>query len=141
MSGTHSINDDRALGRQNEVDTKAIIERHFNVEITKTKDPFFVIDFVSANKKFWCELKRRLVNHDAYPTAIISKHKVDFCQDPDATYVFVWRYNDGVYYIKYDKEKFSKYEVKMYRRFDRTDHHQMASPHYFIPVTDLLKIE
>ncbi len=141
MSAVRSKSEDLKIGASNEVSMKSKIEKYFKVQISKTEDPFFPFDFSNPDNTFYAETKRRLIHSHQYPTAIIGEHKVKFCTDPNKTYVFVWNYNDGIYYIKYDKNKFDKYEKRLYKRYDRADHSQMEAPHYFIPISDLKKME
>lgn len=138
-SGNRTLAENRALGASNEEQTKRILERYFGHKLTKT-EPFFVLDFHNEDKTFWLEMKRRMVDHDRYDTALVSHHKTNFCTDPNKTYIFAWNYNDGLYYIKYDPETFSKYETGLYACSGGVDYSQTATHHYFVPYTDLKKL-
>jgi hypothetical protein len=88
------------------------------------------------------ELKSRRIRHDKYPTALIGLNKVEACNDENKDYYFVYCYDDGVFYIKYDKETFLKFERNYeYRRGDRSDCYNYASKIVYIPVEKLVKLE
>jgi hypothetical protein len=129
-------------GLKNEVVCKPIFEKHFKEKLTKHPNPYWAMDFFNEPKTFWLEVKERNVNHDQYPTAIISKHKVDFCnENKTATHYFAWKYLDGIYYIKYDSEVWKSIECREYSRFDRLDDRQLPKLHYFIPHQMLEKLD
>jgi hypothetical protein len=83
------------------------------------------MDYSNTAKTIFIELKSRRVPHDRYPTAIIGRNKVRFCSDPTKEYYFVYNYEDGLFYIKYDPELFATFEVvteyQRNRRADATD--------------------
>lgn len=135
-----SREEDVEFGRQNELSIKSFLEQFLGCQLTKHPDTYWPMDFHSPDEKIWCETKRRFVEHDRYPTAIIGKYKIDFCDaHPEAAHYFTWQYEDGVYYIKYDPALFATFEQRMYRRNDRVDHSQALAMHYFIP-HDALKL-
>jgi hypothetical protein len=83
------------------------------------------MDYSNPAKTIFIELKSRRVPHDRYPTAIIGRNKIRFCSDPTKEYYFVYNYEDGLFYIKYDPELFATFEVvteyQRNRRADATD--------------------
>jgi hypothetical protein len=80
------------------------------------------MDYSNQAKTIFIELKSRRVPHDRYPTAIIGRNKVLWCSDPTKEYYFVYNYEDGLFYIKYDPELFATFEVVTeYQRNRRAD--------------------
>lgn len=134
--------EDLSKGLANEAECKPIFESYFKEKLTKHPNPYSAMDFFNEPKTFWLEVKMRNIAHDKFPTALIGKHKVDFCrQNKDATHYFAWKYLDGIYYIKFDEDVWNGFECRPYRRFDRLDDRQQEADHYFIPCELLKKME
>ena len=139
---TRSKAEDLTNGLKNEVVCKPLFENHFKEKLTKHPNPYWAMDFFNEPRTFWLEVKERNVAHDQFPTAIISKHKIDFCRgNKEATHYFAWKYRDGIYYIKFEEEVWATFECRDYKRFDRVDDVQRESLHYFIPCELLRKME
>jgi len=49
-------------------------------------------------------------------------------------------YNDGLYYIRYRKDRFKQYDKKMFVK-NRDDKKDVCKYYYYIPIEDLKKIE
>jgi hypothetical protein len=129
--------DDLKYGMSMERRTKSRIEQLVGEEII-LGGGYNTFDYHNKTKTVYVELKSRRICHDDYPTAIIGKNKVDFCTDPSKEYYFVYNYNDGIYYIKYDKELFDTFEVKRdYIRGDRIGCPGRANDVVYIPVSHL----
>ena len=133
MQRRRTRKEDLEIGKTNERIIKDTLESVFGCGLTKDPEETAAIDFYNADRTLWVETKRRLLNHDDHPTAIVSKHKANHCRDPSCEYYFTWVYNDGLWGVKYDAEFWSGYEVKMYKRNDREDHCQELKPHIFVP--------
>jgi len=102
---------------------------------------FNIMDYTNANKTVYVELKTRRIRHDAYSTAIIGKNKILFCSDPSKEYYFVFSYLDGVFYIKYDAQLFSSFEVQNdFYRGEREDCVNRAQCVVMIPTKLFLRI-
>jgi len=91
---------------------------------------FNIMDYTNSSKTVYVELKTRRIRHNAYPTAIIGKNKIDFCSDPSKEYYFVFSYLDGVFYIKYDADLFASFETE--REFLRGDRNDCVNRPQFI---------
>ena len=75
-------------------------------------------------------------------TFTISESKVLKAQaDPTKTYYFFWAYSDGLFYLKYDPDVWSQFEVGPFKRWDRIDRIEKPHRHYFIPYESLIRIE
>jgi hypothetical protein len=128
---------DKELGDKNEIEMRLILERLFSCDFHKDSDEYAAIDFYNTSKSKWVETKRRQINHDAFSTVMISAHKVSHCVKKGCEYYFIWKYNDGVWGLRYNKLLFDTFEKRMYKRHDRADHVQQPSLHYFIPIKHL----
>jgi hypothetical protein len=85
--------------------------RNHSLEVSR----FSIIDLKGENAT--CEIKSRRINHNQYPTAIIGCNKIDEFNKNNLHNYIVWRYLDGIFYMKYDKEswKYDKKPMKVYR--------------------------
>jgi len=104
-----------------------------------------VFDFDNAdlksNNSIYIDLKTRRIRHDMYATAIIGANKVAMAEmNPTRDYWFVFKYVDGLYGIKYSKEKFDTFEHTDFSRNDRPDFHNNPQHCYFIPSKELIPI-
>jgi len=132
---------DYTFGTNSEKETRSKLEEVFATTLHhRTENPFSQFDYDNGST-FYLELKTRRIRHDQFPTAIIGKNKVDIAAaNPNRTYWFCFNYTDGLYGIRYDKEKFSKYVTTEYSRGDRTDYHNNAQTCCFIAHEDLIAL-
>lgn len=101
-----------------------------------------VFDYRNRAKTIYAELKSRRIKHDEFSTALIGLNKVEFCTNPNVDYYFAYSYLDGIYYIKYDKDLFSTFEVNTsYKRGERSDCINRPSAIVYVPVKHLKKFE
>jgi hypothetical protein len=98
------------------------------------------MDYKCRDKPLYVELKTRRICHDKYPTALISAHKIDFCKNSNSECYFVYKYTDGIYYIKYDKELFASFKTEYYGRNESPDMIVKDKLTTFIPVSYLKPI-
>jgi hypothetical protein len=132
---------DYARGIESESKTKSAIETITGCGMIKSPKTNSRFDFSNEEKTIYAELKTRFMNHDKYTTTLITASKVDLCdKDTSKVYYFVFAFDDGVYYLKYDKEVFSKFECKEFCRIRRADYNDTPKLHYFIPYTSLTKL-
>jgi hypothetical protein len=54
------------------------------------------------------------------------------------TQIFLFDFTDGLYYIKYNKELFDKFDVKIGGRYDRGRVEE--NDYIYIPISELCKI-
>lgn len=73
-----------------------------NVLVSTTK--YAKYDFKGSTTGTLYELKTRNLNHNAYPTTIIAEDKIISGHKQ----IFIFRFNNGIYFIKYDAESYSK---------------------------------
>jgi hypothetical protein len=133
--------DDLLFGGASETRNINTLSTFFGTILNKTAANH-TFDFTDEARTIFVELKTRRINHNQYPTAIIGKNKIDFCSNPDTRYYFVYQYNDGLYYIEYDKDLFATFDVESnYYRSPRRGciNHPQTIVH--IPHTSLKRME
>jgi hypothetical protein len=137
-----SVKGDLAFGLAAEETHRTEIAGFVGCGLNKDPNPYAAFDFYNDEKTIYCELKGRRIPHDKYETCIITESKVlKAAADPTKTYYFFWAYEDGLFYLKYEPEVFSKFEVKPFKRFNRVDKIEKEHRHYFIPYQSLHRIE
>tara|TARA_R110000868_G_scaffold324244_1_gene585130 strand:- start:630 stop:1040 length:411 start_codon:yes stop_codon:yes gene_type:complete len=96
---------DLKYGDLNEIELTPTLQKFFNDDtLEKVKETFGVIDFIG--EKVYCELKSRRINHNQYPTCLIGCNKIKVFQQKTTDCYIVYKYLDGLFYIKYDDELF-----------------------------------
>jgi hypothetical protein len=135
---------DYQFGTSREEPTMPVLESFFKTPL-KRRGGMAVFDFDNAdlksNNTIHIDLKSRRIRHDMYATAIIGANKVEVAAaNPERVYWFIFKYIDGLYGIKYSKEKFDTFEHTDFSRNDRPDFHNNAQHCYFIPSAELIPI-
>jgi hypothetical protein len=128
---------DLSFGMNSQKEVITELDSYFDTSFTELSR-FSLFDFVGKNNTIYVELKSRRITHNQYPTSLIGKNKIEFCNDPLKKYYFVFSYIDGMYYIEYDKKVFSKFECSKYKRGERVGIYDGEKETIFIP-TNLLK--
>lgn len=124
-----------------------IIEEYYDVLLMK-RPHYDTIDYdaVSGNDIWLCEVKRRYINHDDFPTNMIRKKKLDdmleIASKESLPLRYIVLFNDGCYAL-YLSPNFdtSKLEIKISGRDDRDDEYEAKQPHYYIPIELFKKIK
>jgi len=132
---------DLNFGKKNEIKILPTIKRYFgydNLEID-VNNPFLTIDFI--NDDVCIELKTRRINHDKYETAFIGYNKYQYFKKNRKKLKchIVYKYEDGLYYITYDKSLFKTFEKKVQDVW--RDGRCEKSKVVLIPTNNLIKIE
>ena len=125
---------DLKYGIQKENEILPIIKGFFNDPTIYKLDKNNEFDFKGDNK--YIELKSRRNNYAKYPSTMIGLNKFDKASKLIEKVYFMFSFNDGLYYYKY--EKADKFEIKQAGRWDRGC--QEIKPYVFIPIENLLKI-
>jgi hypothetical protein len=128
-----SLKRDLEIGLQSEKKVLEIIRTYFNKDIQQSKYAYCQYDFKCS--KYTYELKTRMNNYNTYPTTLIPYDKIK------KKTIFLFKFNDGLYYIRYRKRKFKNYELKSFVRNKRIDFNDKPKLYYYIPIRDLKKIE
>lgn len=135
-----SLANDLKFGAGNELSTIEVLNSFFGTTFRNTKDiygtPYYQYDFENGDKSICVEMKSRRNRYDTYPTTIVPVSKAN---DNVGRYVFVFQFTDGIYFIDYNKEKFSKYETRMINTY-RKGIVDKPKPHFCIDIRDLTKI-
>jgi Txe/YoeB family toxin of Txe-Axe toxin-antitoxin module len=100
------------LGLSNEDKAISQISEFLNIELIKDNNPYAIHDFYNKDKSIFVELKSRRINHNKFPTALIGENKIKKCNKPNVDYYFFWLYNDGLFYLKYNKELFDTMTIE-----------------------------
>jgi len=122
---------DYCWGAESEIDVKPLLEKQFGP--LQSGDRYSKFDFF--NDRFNIELKTRKVAKDMYHTTMIQSNK--FVCDNTRELVLAFKFTDGLYYIKYDRNLFNRFETRLFSRaklaFD-------MKPHCYIPTVYLTQI-
>lgn len=136
-----SLANDLKMGEANEDINQIIFNKAFNDTFVNTKikynDQYCPYDYEGETTNTRIELKSRRNTYRAYPTTIMPISKV--LNTHTGRHIFCFAFTDGLYYIDYDNEKFSKYEIKMITT-QRKGIVDKPKPHFCIPIQDLIKI-
>jgi hypothetical protein len=135
--------EDREFGLKNESSVADAIATLFGdakpIHSEKRYDPF---DYYTEGKTHYAEVKTRRNTYKKYPTTLITAKKVRIAAaDPTAEYYFVFNFEDGMYYIKYNAETFAAFECKEFKRFSRRGIYDQPADHIYIPIEALTEIK
>jgi hypothetical protein len=126
------FNIDYNMGKINEDRVYNIIQKYWDErQISKSSDQYCNYDFYDSKYKY--ELKSRRCDHNKYPTTMIPEIKCN-----KRTYL-LFLFDDGLYYIRFNKYRFEKYDKKRFVK-NRDDKQDVMKYYYYIPVEDLKKI-
>lgn len=133
--------EDLKFGELNEKTTISKFNEYFKTKLIKNQQKFGVIDFFNEDKSIYLELKSRRINHDKFPTALIGMNKIKYLQKINCDAYIGYKYDDGLFFIKYDKDLFNTFYLeKDYKRGYRADVGEEKSDVLHIPYTKLTKI-
>lgn len=121
-------------GKDNEHYVLPIIRNFFNRDISHVPNTYSSNDFECDTFKY--ELKSRNIKYGTYSTVIIGCNKII----AGAKQIFLFKFNDEVYYIRYRQKVFDEFERKLFRRFKRTGYNDKDQECFFIPIDKLIKI-
>ena len=131
---TMSFKEDYIFGKQNEVEILDSINNLFNDNIELIEDTYSRYDY--KGDKYHYELKSRKNNYQAYPTTLIPYSKIQ----KGIKIILLFKFYDGLYYIKFTKKKFKNFDLKPFVRNQRVDYNDKLQLYYFIPIEHLKKI-
>jgi hypothetical protein len=130
---------DLILGTTAEDEVFQILKAKYD-DIQKTGSKYSIFDFQSKDNKVKVEVKSRRNVHNKYPTTMIGYNKIKKCNNPNTTYLFIFKFTDKIMYIKYDYEVFKGFDIKDGGRWDRKKYGEVAS-YLYIPIEFLTPIE
>jgi hypothetical protein len=136
-----SKNEDEKMGLQKEIDHHKLMSIFLKTKMYKDSNKFSIFDYHNEDKSILSELKSRRLLSTSYNESIIGLNKIKNI-DNDKEYYFFFSFIDGLYYIKYDKDLFKKfnirYNVKIKYRYD------VNQPEFrdfiYIPISKMNKI-
>lgn len=132
-----TLAEDLAFGLEKEKIILPIITKYFNDEINFIQYKYSTYDF--QGKKYKYELKSRNNKHADFDETLIPESKI---KNKSNKYIkFLFCFTDGLYYIKYNEKKFNKYKLALFCRNKRADYNDKPALYYYIPITDLKKID
>lgn len=131
----HKLKIDYELGKLSENELYAKLSNLWDDNIKKSTDIYSKYDYYGTD--FYYELKTRRNHYETYPTTLIAKDKI--IENCDKRQIFLFKFYDGLYYIKYKKSKFLKFDCKIFGRTDRGI--DIPKLYYYIPIQDLIKID
>ncbi len=112
-------------GKAKEAEILPTIRAFFKREITPYPNQYDDFDFWDEETEY--EVKSRTNTYSKYPTTMITLNKTT--KPTNKQVVLLFNFTDGLYYINYNQEQFSKYEKKMFSRAN-----------IYIPIVDLKKV-
>ena len=134
--------EDLKFGKENENASHNDLNDYLKTKLIKNENDFGVIDFYNKDKSIYVELKSRRIKHNDYNTAIVGTNKIKFLSGLKCESYIAYKYVDGLFIIKYDKDLFNTFEVeKKFKRSYRPDvGHTETMSITHIPYTKLTKI-
>jgi hypothetical protein len=103
--------------------------------ISRSADKYDRYDFVGAGRKY--ELKTRRLTRNRFATTMLPVGKL-LSENPEGN-IFLFQFTDGLYYIPYNAEQFSNFNIAPYCRQDRMGY-DAEQDYIYIPVNLLTKI-
>ena len=125
---------DLKMGFQNEKECLPIIKKFFNDDnLNVYTDVYEVIDFKSETK--YIEFKSRRIEHNKFKTCLIGANKIDDFKKSNKECYIVYKYIDGLYYIKYDENLFNTFNTTI--QYTKRDGKVEKSKVFNIPIEHL----
>jgi len=121
---------DLAWGLSNEKLLKTSIEK-VTGPLKHTAD-YHVFDYY--NNTCYVELKSRNCQAKHYDTTMIGMNKINKCKEPTKDYYFFFKFDDGLFYWKYQVNDF---DIKIGGRYDRG--RPELNKYMYIPITELVE--
>lgn len=132
---TRNFSKDYNKGINSENEILNTLEKYFEERLERSISKYAKYDFKGSTTGILYELKTRNLNHNAYPTTIIAEDKIISGHKQ----IFIFRFNDGIYFIKYDAELFQTFMTEKFIR-NNPAAQDREKPYMYIPYTALTKI-
>jgi hypothetical protein len=129
-----SFKSDYEFGKKQELSILEIINEKFKDNIELVKYEYSTYDYKGDKRHY--ELKSRNNTYNKFPTTLIPASKIK----DNKKIIFLFKFIDGLYYIKYRKNKFKDFKLDMFKRNQRIDYNDIKQLYYFIPIEKLKKI-
>ncbi len=132
-----AFNKDYVYGRAAEASVLDTIRRFFNdATIKQSQDKYSRYDYESEGGRKY-ELKTRRLTRNRFATTMLPLGKLK-AENPTGN-IFLFKFDDGLFYIPYDEETFSNFPVGAYCRQDRVGF-DVEQDYIYIPVNLLHEI-
>lgn len=122
---------DIQFGKAKEKEILQKLKDYFKDDLELINKKYSTYDYKGSNNIY--ELKSRRCYYNSYPTTLIATDKIK------DNIIFIFNFIDGIYYIKYEEDKFNNYETKLFKRIDRGNIDK-EKDYLYIPINDLIKI-
>ena len=136
MSGLQILNRDLEYGLSREDGVIMKLAEHFGEDIRKVGSQYSPFDAESDTARY--EIKCRRLNSRAFSTTLIGVNKIRNTPK-DKPFRLVFGFNDGIYYLEYNKERFDTYDIAPVE-YVRCNGARYSTDHYYIPVADLIAV-
>lgn len=125
-----------AFGVKSELDCFDAIKNFIDCDLKRSEKRGATFDFYSDNSLV--ELKTRKNNYRTYPTTMVGYNKIEYANKfPEKNIYFVFKFLDGLYYYKYNKD--DKLDFGLGGRRDRG--RDEIKDYCYIPIELLKKID
>ena len=121
-------------GKAKELDILPLLRAFFKRDIQQYPNQYDDFDFYDDLTEY--EVKSRTNTYSKYPTTMITKNKTE--KPTPKKVILLFNFTDGLYYIEYNKEQFSKYQSRLFSRLGEKWDEKL---HIYIPIRDLKKVE
>ncbi len=134
---------DLEMGKNAEDETIPTLNEYFKTTFSKNENAYGVIDFFNDDKTIYVELKARRLKHNQYETVMIGQNKIKYYKNLKGSSCYLcFKYIDGLFIIKYDKELFKTFKTDTIKINFRQDvGRDEFSDVLYIPYKHLIKIK
>lgn len=110
---------DKIIGDATELAVRDVVAEFFDDSNLEKQEEYCVIDFIGD--KYNYEIKTVQFPYGQYKHVLITEGKLNrYHNNYDKDLYLIYKFSDeSIYYIKYDKAQFSKFEIRDVRRTDR----------------------
>lgn len=127
-------NNDFIFGSECENFYLDFFKKSFGHDLKKTP-PYHIFDYETEN--IFIEIKSRKKKYNSFNTTMIGYNKILAAQKTHKEVFFYFNFLDGLYFIKYEKNIFSDFEIKKGGRWDRG--FDEITDYVYIPIDLLIK--
>ena len=138
---TRTFHQDYEFGKAKEIESLPSLNSFFNTTLTHNDDKYAPFDF--ENDTLAIEQKARHCRHSSYTDTMLQYNKIKNCYLPkylSKEKWFVFSFEDGLYGIKYDENRFLEYTTRFSKIPDRVGITEQSLERIYIPVADLIHI-
>lgn len=135
---TRTFDQDHEFGKLNEIKSLNDLNSYFKTSFIHNLDQFAPFDF--ETDKYALEQKSRNCKANQYYDTMLQYKKIENCSLPaysNKEKWFIFRFEDGLFGIKYDPATFLTYPTRYVKVQDRVNIKEKEEKRIFIPVNDL----